>query len=113
MWWLVAISCGDLGTGDSADSASEVDPACEDVVEVTYDNSGRGFLTPHWLGCHASTTVERYGAPEDATFDDEGQVLAWADRVGIRVLDDGDMPPAGGVPEDDPILLGWWLSCGT
>jgi uncharacterized membrane protein len=112
MWWLLVLACGDLETRDTADSASGADPACDDVVEVTYDSWGRGFLTTHCQGCHASTTADRYGAPEGVTFDNEDEVRTWADRIGIRVLDQADMPPAGGVPEDDLTLLAWWLSCG-
>jgi uncharacterized membrane protein len=109
---ILSIAC----TGDQTDSSAPEDDTgspCVDVPEVTYDNWGRGFMTTHCQGCHASTALDRYGAPEEVTFDSEAQVLDQLERIQIRTLEDEDMPPAGGIPPDDLTLLSWWLDCGV
>ena len=96
---------------DTTDTADTADP-CAGVPLVTYNSFGKGFMTENCQGCHASTTSDRYGAPESSTFDTVEEVWAQADRILIRAAgDDASMPPAGGVSEDDRTRLGWWLEC--
>ena len=63
---------------DTADTG-EVDPDCVDAQLVTYNNFGEGFIKHSCQGCHSSEAANRYGAPEDASFDD-------LDAVGIKLL---------------------------
>jgi len=116
---LVGCSDGSKSPAHHRDTASahpddtiEPPPSwCDTAIEVTYENWGRGFLSTHCQGCHASTAPDRYSAPETVTFDNEDEVIQWASRVLARVIDDGTMPPAGGVNEDEKVLLSSWLEC--
>ena len=85
---------------------------CEEVPLVNYNNFGQGFMTEHCQGCHASTALDRYGAPEDVTFDTVNQVWERADRILARAGGaEPSMPPADGVNADDRTRLEWWLQC--
>ena len=100
---------------------SEVDTAetaaphfCDDVPVVNYANFGESFINHECQGCHASTLDERFGAPEDVTFDNVDEVWGWQERILSRCeLDSPTMPPRGGLTEDDLIMLHWWLKCAT
>lgn len=104
IWLLVACAGEELPT-DSYDR-------CADLPVTTWDNFGAGFVTQSCQTCHSSTSPNRLGAPEDVTFDDAEQVWAQADRVLQRVVTDADMPPQGGVTEEDRRRLDIWLTCG-
>ncbi len=103
-------------SGETEETDTAVD-FCEDAPEVTYESFGRGFLTGNCQGCHASTAAERYGAPEEVTFDTVEEVWAQVDSVLSAATtydgDEPDMPPQGGVSEDDQTRLQWWLRCAT
>jgi hypothetical protein len=100
-----------LGCAEEDDTALVDTGLCADVPLLTYANFGRGYLTEYCQGCHASTTLDRHGAPETVTFDT--LELAWgkADRILERSLG-GTMPPSGGVSDDDLTMMEWWLTCG-
>lgn len=88
---------------------------CVAAPAQTWDNFGQGFMIEACQGCHASTATQRYGAPQDVTFDSAAQVWAHAGRVLARAAPtDGPptMPPAGGTTEEDRARLRWWLTCG-
>ena len=93
------------GTADTGPSL------CDDAPVVTWENFGSGFTTESCQACHASTATDRQGAPEAVVFDTEEDALALADRILDRVVDTSDMPPQGGVTEDDRYLVEVWLSC--
>lgn len=96
-----------------ADSGDTPD-GCVDVPVVDWDNFGQGFLLEACQGCHATTTADRYGAPEDVSFDTVEQAWLHADEVlNVAATDDPSMPPRGGVEEDDRVRLRWWLECGA
>ena len=102
-------------TGDASDDADptplpsgETGAACA----VTWDNFGRAFTLQACQPCHASTTPNRFGAPESVAFDTEEDAIAWAPRILARSTgDDPDMPPSGGVSEQDRQLLEDWITC--
>ena len=87
--------------------------ACADTPPVNYTNFGEGFLTENCQGCHASTSPNRYGAPEGIVFDTVEQAWAWRESILYLVVDEGEpaMPPAGGISEDDRQRLSWWFAC--
>lgn len=86
---------------------------CADAPVTTYDNFGAGFLTQSCATCHASTTLDRNGAPPGVVFDTEEDVWAQADRIlAVTAGDAPTMPPQGGVTEDDRYRLEVWLTCG-
>ena len=98
-----------VGVTDSGQSRGF---ACDSSPSVTWDNWGRGFVTTHCQGCHASTAPDRYGAPEGVDFDTMADLREWRERVRVRVLETEDMPPAGGLSEDEKFLLEVLLDCG-
>lgn len=121
---LLALLIGCNKDKESSDSATAADDTadttpsytdtgfCAGVPVVNYNNFGGGFMTENCQGCHASTTEDRYGAPEGVTFDTVEEVWAWSERILVRSAgDSATMPPAGGVSEDDRTKLGWWLVC--
>ena len=117
---LLAGGCGEpqsyeveveVGGKEPAQSAPQELAHCETAPKVTWDNWVWGMLTTHCQGCHASTTDNSYGVPAGIHFDTEAQALAWKDRIRARVIDSEDMPPAGGLMEDDLYLLQIWLDC--
>lgn len=113
MIWLL-LACVGYGGGDDSGF-------CADAPIVTWETFGAGFVRENCQTCHASTSLERHGAPEAVTFDTVDQVWAYRDRILARVieaLDDGDtgtgpMPPMGGTSDDDRYLLEVWLTCGA
>ena len=111
MWWILFTACTGTAEDSAADSAAE-EALCADAATVTWNSWGQGFLVEACQGCHASTAVDRFGAPEDATFDTVDEAWAWADRILARAgSDPATMPPQGGVDEDDRQRLIWWLTC--
>jgi len=110
---LLLLSLGLVGCSDAGDPSEEVEDTgpCGDVPHMTYANFGRGFLVEYCQGCHASTTLDRHGAPETVAFDNLEQTWDQADRILSRSLSES-MPPSGGVSADDLVRLEWWLTCG-
>ena len=103
---------GDDSADSGADTADSADPFCADVPTLAYSNFGEGFLRESCQGCHASTSPNRYDAPENVTFDTVEQAWAWADRILARSTGESPtMPPRGGVSADDRTRLAWWLRC--
>lgn len=87
--------------------------SCEGAPVTTWDNFGAGFLTENCQPCHASTSSDRQGAPENVVFDTEEDV--WAVAPAILEMATGEeplMPPRGGVSDDDRYRLEVWLTCG-
>lgn len=103
--WLILTSCNqkeDTGYWN-----------CDNAQEVTYANFGEGFLRHNCQGCHASSTNNRHGAPENVTFDTMEDAWKWKDRILTTTLSNPPtMPPAGKITENQAILLHWWLECG-
>ncbi len=85
---------------------------CADQPVVTYDNFGAGFLVENCQSCHASTAPDRQEAPEDVTFDTLEDVQEQIPTILIfSTGEDPEMPPEGGVDEDERHLLEVWLRC--
>ena len=101
---------------DSFPDNSEVDNEndeidCETSPYVSWDNWIRGALSAHCQGCHATTSLYRYGAPEGVYFDEETDAMEWIERINIRVLQDQTMPPAGGLLPEELSLFEIWIKC--
>jgi uncharacterized membrane protein len=105
--WLLLLAC--VGEEESKDSTASF---CRDTPVVNYENFGRSFLTESCDGCHAATSVDRHDAPDGVTFDTVEEAWRWDERILARAASaEPDMPPQGGVSEDDRIRLQWWLLC--
>ena len=99
------VACGDPEDSDTA-------AFCADAPVTTYDNFGQGFLTENCQTCHASGSADRNSAPADVIFDTEGDVAAQADLIlAMATGDEPQMPPEGGVTDDDRSRLEIWLRC--
>ncbi|MDP2312602.1 MAG: hypothetical protein Q8P41_06820 [Pseudomonadota bacterium] len=102
--------------GPAAEGPAAEGP-CGGVPVLTWDTFGQGFLIENCQGCHASGAPERYGAPDDVTFDTVEDAWRWSgrilERVGAGSVDEVTMPPMGGVSADDRTRLRWWLACGA
>ncbi|MEQ1501377.1 MAG: c-type cytochrome [Myxococcota bacterium] len=101
-----SLGLGWLAVGCATGCAIEPAPPCD----VGWDDVGRGFTLEYCDACHAATATDRHGAPASVTFDTEAEAEAFADRIAARV-DAGDMPPGGGVSDDDLDALAAWLDC--
>ena len=99
--------------GDSAevDSSESLEMECETAPYVTWDNWIKGALSAHCQGCHATTSLYRYGAPENVYFDEEEDALDWLERIDVRVLEEQTMPPAGGLLPEELVLFEIWVRC--
>ncbi len=116
--WLWAVGCGptpavDSGTGEKADGSPtiEEDPECNPPLSLDWETWGRGFFRTWCAGCHAASTPDRHGAPEEYTFDTEAQVYAQRDIILWSVIDEARMPLGGGVSPEDQELLKHYLNC--
>jgi mono/diheme cytochrome c family protein len=114
-WALVALIVGcDRSSGGSA-SALDVGAAagpCDDVPVVTWETHGRALMIENCQPCHASTAIDRVGAPEGVIFDSESDALSLSDSI-LRVIDveDPTMPPSRNLSELDRQLIEIWLTC--
>ena len=96
---------------DNSDSNDTAVLNCDEVPYVTWDNWVHGAFSAHCQGCHATTSLDRYGAPARVVFDTESDAIDWLERIDIRVLQEQTMPPAGGLLPDELTLLKIWLRC--
>jgi uncharacterized membrane protein len=96
------LACGDVHP-DSSD--------CTSANEVEWNYWTDGFFSTYCNGCHSSTTVNRYGAPESINFDSEQEVLFQADLIYNSVLITQNMPKGGGIGEDELQFLKTYLIC--
>lgn len=73
---------------------------------------GLEILTTRCMNCHSSQVQgsARLGAPEDLNFDDSGTVSDEAGEMWGEV-EEGAMPPGGGLSEADRELLRIYLAC--
>ena len=105
---LVLGACSDKDAEDSDASVG----LCDDAPIANWNSFGDAFMTRNCQSCHASTTPERYAAPDDITFDTVEETWALADRVLERAAaEPPTMPPEGVSTEDERYLLKVWLTC--
>ena len=99
--WVI-IGCGE----------PEEDDFCENTPVMTWESFGQDFIQHNCQACHASTTGDRHGAPESMVFDTYDQVLSSREVILERVFGSAaDMPPSGGVDEDELWRAEVWLRC--
>ena len=86
-------------------------PTCDEGPVLAWENYGDGFFTEYCQGCHADAAPQRFGAPADVVFDQEGDVLNQLDDVVRVVLAEERMPPGGGISEEELGRLRRYLDC--
>ena len=100
-----------LLAGSCAGADQDTDNGCDTAIPVSWDGWAEGFFRTYCTSCHGADTTDRWGAPEGIDFDTEADVAQWAQSIEISVLEEGTMPPAGGVYDEDLILLETYLRC--
>lgn len=121
MAWVIA-GAGALGVGAACDGEAGGDRGgattqraawCAEAPVLSWDNFGHGFLLENCEPCHASTAVDRHEAPVSVAFDSIERVrILRAKMLRMATGVAPEMPPAGGVSEEDRALLQVWLECG-
>jgi hypothetical protein len=83
--------------------------------ELSWEHTGQAFMLNYCTGCHSSHLVasERFGAPSGVDLETLAGVQASLDRVQLRTLGSGDMPPGGGPSAAELSQLEAWLDCGA
>lgn len=123
MMWPIAVallgvsSCKNKdGTIDTVSTTTTTTSDCSPESVLTWDTFGDAFFRTWCTVCHSTqvTDIGRQGAPVGVDFDtwegvveNLGTIQAFA--LGAEPL----MPPAGGVPEADRLLLEEYLTCGA
>jgi len=114
-FFVHSLGCGSATTQDSSSATTDTGTdACADIPIVTYANFGEGFLLENCQGCHASTSANRHGAPEEVMFDSVEDAWNWSTVIlAVATGDEQSMPPNGGISPDDQTRLEWWFSCAA
>lgn len=95
-----------LGCSSKAlDTGSTLECTVVDENDVTWANWGQGFFMTWCQACHSATATDRHGAPSGIDFDTQTEVMAWKERIVVRVLDQQTMPLGGGLSAEDLELL--------
>lgn len=87
--------------------------SCDREPALTYENFGAGFLAKYCTGCHGSLQKQsqRANAPPGVDFDTWQGTLDWADRIWVRAVEEGNMPPAGQPGADELARFAEWMEC--
>ena len=81
----------------------------EGITEVpTYEVDVKPVMAQYCTGCHTDPPVA--GAPQPLI--EFAQVVADADRIHVRCVQLGDMPPGGGVTDADKAIIDAWVMGG-
>ncbi|MFT4976408.1 MAG: putative membrane protein [Myxococcota bacterium] len=107
--WMLLLGCGREPYYPPEDTGTP--QWCADAPGATWASFGEGFLLTHCQGCHASTSADRYGAPDGVHFDSEDEARMWRERLIAVILDNQSMPPAGGLTDEERLLAESWLYC--
>ena len=115
MWSVGAVGIALFVVGCHAEDQWD-DALCPDSgTELTYENFGESVIFGECQTCHATTAVDRKGAPAEITFDDLEEVRDWAPRIYERsAFENASMPPGPiDLDESTRAELGEWLACGA
>lgn len=95
--------------------ACAAEPPAPECVGLGYETFAEPFLTSWCRGCHGAGLApeQRQRAPINVNFESHADVVRWAARVSVRVIDTATMPPAGGPGPDERELLRRYLACGA
>ena len=89
------------------------DVSCE--CSTAQEQDAQALIHTYCTACHSSSLAEnlRYGAPMAVDLDTMAGVHQWRERSAVRVWESKDMPPGGGISDEDRELLHQWFSCGA
>ena len=100
---LIALS-GCPGFGDKTLAELE---GIDDVV--TYHAEIRPILEERCFPCH--TDPPKFGAPNALA--NYQQALAFDQRIVVRAVQEGTMPPGGGMTDEEKALISAWVAAGS
>jgi uncharacterized membrane protein len=105
----MAPGCDDHIVGEGIPITS----SCLRRPPLNYVNTGEGLVERHCRSCHGRFQIgpQRSQAPVGVDFDDEADVLYFAQEIYQAAVVDQTMPPAGGMLESERQLLDEWLRC--
>ena len=105
---LLCLGCDDHLIGHEAER-----PPCLTEPPLTWETFGQKTLQHYCKGCHSDLIEgdERAGAPVGVNFNTWDDTVLWADRILVRVVEDGGMPPSGGMSDDERAQMEEWLYC--
>src|SRR5687767_8807643 len=74
---------------------------------VSGSEAGRTVLVSACLNCHSSALsgAQRSNAPVGVDFDNDADVRRWKDRILVRAVDQGTMPPAAPLDRCEGVVL--------
>lgn len=99
-----------LGLGGCPGFGDKTLAEIEGITEVpTYEADVKPILEQYCTTCHTDPPVA--GAPQPLL--DFAQVVADADRIHVRGVQLGDMPPGGGMPDAEKAIIDAWFLGGT
>ncbi|MEN0065642.1 MAG: hypothetical protein AAGA48_26105 [Myxococcota bacterium] len=106
---VLVLGCGDAVIGQGVPLTN----TCLREPPLDYDNTGDGLIGRHCRPCHSQFVREaqRGGAPMGIDFDNEEDVLFWAELIEAEAIGDQTMPPAGGMLPVERELLEEYLRC--
>ena len=107
MLLVLLLACTDSPTAPSAADANET------CGNTDWWGAGQPLMLDFCAGCHSSRLSgdQRYGAPEGIDLETLEGAQQHLDRIRARVLEDGDMPPGGGLSTEQLERLSEWLDC--
>lgn len=114
--WLATAGCNSTAPGGNGGDGD--DNANVPCTNLTYTNFAAGFVTAYCTHCHSSelTGIDRQGSPVGVDYDTLAGIEAQLDRIRVRAVEEGSMPPqtAGAFPTADELdMLAEWIDCGA
>jgi len=102
-------------TADTGASPSTGDTGLPEGCDtVSWELTGQPFVTSWCTSCHSSELAEgdRYGADVGIDFDTYDLTASWVSAIYDQVYVKEDMPPAGGISQEELDQFELWLECG-
>ena len=87
-----------------------LDTSESECASLTYNNFGSAFISRYCLGCHASNSNNREGAPSNITLETIENIEEYHSII-LQEIEEEEMPPQGGVDEDIRQAAVDWLNC--
>ena len=100
MWFLLACT-------------QQTEETCES--QYSYEYEGHALIRTYCTSCHSQHLQgeKRYGTPPGIDFDTLEGIRQWSTSSAHRVFDLKDMPPGGGMSDQDREILASWLRCNA
>ncbi len=116
LFLIVLVGCGGEGEVGQPIPPETFQPmvSCSEQPALSWENTGRLFLTNWCTGCHSSqlSGKARFGAPGGVDFETEALFLPFKERIEARTGGERpSMPPAGGPSQEERELFLRWTAC--